>query len=222
MPYKSNLAGQRFGRLVVLEEVESDKPGTWWLCKCDCDNTKVVQGTSLNAGRIKSCGCLKDETVKITHTKHGQNTLEGQTPTYRCWANILKRCDNPNDSRYHNYGGRGIKVCDRWKGEHGFENFLADMGSKPEGKTIDRINNDGDYEPGNCRWITNLEQQWNRRAKGYTWNKREQKYVASIGVNHKTIHLGRFDSPEEAQEAYLEAKKKYHTIKGEDHADVDD
>ena len=128
--------------------------------------------------------------------------------TYQCWAQMKDRCFNPDCKSHHRYGGRGITVCDRWMT---FANFLNDMGIKPDNKSLDRIDNDGDYEPLNCKWSTTLEQGINRGApKGYTWNKWHKKYEAKVKKNGKRVFLGYFDDPLEAQKEYLKAKGLVH------------
>lgn len=208
MPSKKDLTGQRFGRLVVLEEGERTKSGqVIWYCMCDCGNERRIPVSSLTSGRTKSCGCRRKDVKAQEVTTHG---FSKGNPTYRSWAHMLARCHNPNNKYYHNYGGRGIKVCDRWR--YSFENFLADMGERPNGKTIDRKDNDGGYEPGNCRWADWQSQMSNRRGRGYFWRENEQKWTTKITVNYKQIHLGYFDTPEEARQAYIEAKWKYHGV----------
>ena len=131
----------------------------YWECLCECGNKTIVSASYLRNGKIKSCGCLRKEG---NNTKH-QHTSRSHTPspTYSSWIKAKQRCNNPNVPNWVDYGGRGIKVCDRWLDS--FENFLADMGERPDGTTIDRINNDGNYEPGNCKWSTPKEQSNNRR-----------------------------------------------------------
>lgn len=148
MAKRIDLTGQRFGRWTVIAP---HKPPLWE-CECDCGTKRLVQAPSLKIGSSKSCGCYKDERVK-THGKSG-------TPIYEVWRTMLKRCNSPTSRQYHNYGARGIRVCERW---HTFENFYADMGDAPEGKSLDRIDNDGNYEPSNCRWTTQKQQIRNKR-----------------------------------------------------------
>ena len=121
---------------------------------------KVIVGIVLRDRRSRSCGCLHRETCIARSTKHGHAT-NGISPTYHTWASMLARCDNPKNSRQPDWGGRGITVCDRWRN---FRNFLADMGKEPLRRSIDRIDNDGNYEPGNCRWATTKQQRQNRRV----------------------------------------------------------
>lgn len=153
-----DLSGKRFGRLVVINYNGKYK----WLCLCDCTNYSLGSSSSLNSGDKKSCGCLQKELLSDRSIKHNMR----HTTEYEIWAGMKKRCYNPKCKRYTGYGGRGIKVCDRWLDKaRGFQNFLEDMGMRPEGKSLDRFpNNDGDYSKENCRWATNEEQARNKRT----------------------------------------------------------
>ncbi len=159
MPKPLNLVGQKFHRLTVISRTINSKQGnTQWTCLCNCGNKVIVIGVNLNHNRTKSCGCLNRELLIKTNTTHGLR----KTPEYRSWSDIIQRCLNPNNKRYNNYGGRGIKVCQHWN--NSFEAFIKDMRFKPTPKhSIERINNNGNYEPSNCKWATSSQQARNTR-----------------------------------------------------------
>jgi hypothetical protein len=155
---RANLTGQRFGRLAVLQEAGARHGNRYWRCECDCGGETTVRTKSLRNGDTNSCGCLWLEIIKASNATHRLT----ETPEYRAWRAAKDRCYNPNTWNFHNYGGRGISMCDRWR--NSFEAFYADMGPRPSAQhSIDRINNDGNYEPDNCRWSTRKEQRANRR-----------------------------------------------------------
>jgi hypothetical protein len=163
----SDLTSRRFGRLLVLRSgglVESGTQGgrvMQWTCICDCGNTLNVVRQSLMSGNTKSCGCLHTEVLKSFNIKHGHSSkLSGKTPEYTAWTGMKQRVLNPKCKFYKWYGGRGIKVCARWI--HSFENFLEDMGRRPDGMSLGRRDNNKDYCKSNCRWETRDQQDNNR------------------------------------------------------------
>jgi hypothetical protein len=164
-PKFKNLTGQSFGILTVLRwDHKAGNGVSYWLCRCVCGTEKRIAGCNLRAGQT-SCGCQRGTLDRVKKLRHGcsRTTLGGgPTPEFRVWSGMLARCSNPNAPSYEYYGGRGITVCDRWRDS--FETFLADMGPRPGPRhSIDRYpDRNGNYEPGNCRWATDKEQQRNR------------------------------------------------------------
>ncbi|MCI8374909.1 MAG: hypothetical protein HFI29_05660 [Lachnospiraceae bacterium] len=165
-----DLTGQRFGRLVVLEKADSDKSGnTMWKCRCDCGTIKKVNSSKLRSGETKSCGCLRKETTAKINKGNKSRITHGMSRTrlYRAWGNMKHRCSPSCPLKcYDSYYGRGIRVCDEWKDFAAFADWALKNGYTDE-LTIDRIDNDGNYEPGNCRWVTREVQDNNRSNSRY-------------------------------------------------------
>lgn len=194
-----DLTGQRFGRLVAIKDVGINKYGKHlWLCQCDCGKTKITLSNSLCTDRSLSCGCLQIEVRIKNGTIHG---LE-----YTCFSKLYKgikqRCYNPNHKNYDRYGGRGIRMCDRWLSD--IRNFAADMGERVDKKlTIERIDNNGDYSPENCKWATRKEQGNNTiRCHPVTIDgvtKNISQWSEYFGIKRSTmsgrVRKGWYDSP---------------------------
>jgi len=156
---KEDLRGKRFNRLIIVSRVDPTKNSRAkrWLCLCDCGKFKKVSVYSLKNGAIKSCGCLRKEVLINRMHKHGDSPSSGESRLYIIWQNMKARCYNPNGTRYNKYGKRGIEICPGWKDNYIAFKFWAILSGYQDDLTIDRIDNDGNYEPNNCQWITKSE-----------------------------------------------------------------
>tara|TARA_R110001599_G_scaffold33832_3_gene108800 strand:- start:80 stop:718 length:639 start_codon:yes stop_codon:yes gene_type:complete len=203
-----DLTGNRFGRLVAVEILErSDHYGRWWLCVCDCGENFEAQAYTLNRGSVTSCGCTKDENRLAALTTHGMTN----TPVWHSWRAMKHRCECPTSKDYPRYGGRGIKVLPEWSAS--FESFYRCVGDRPPGTTLDRIDPNGDYWPGNVRWASNLTQGRNKSRPGGSGSQHpgvrflsnRGKWIAEQG----TSRIGTFNTKEEAiaaKEAWLKSE----------------
>ena len=212
------MVGLRCGKLTVLGAFGTCKHGQHqsFLCHCDCGKDKVIIGNLLRSGMTQSCGCLQKERSAQTQWKHGQSgRRNGQqaSPEYRAWTGMWRRIECKSGRDYRNYVLRGIAICERWRS---FATFWSDMGLRPSPRhSLGRINNDGNYEPGNCRWETREQQAHNTRplyrnntsgVRGVYWRKDCRKWVAFIGENGQRRHLGVFDTIDAATLAYRIAR----------------
>ena len=199
-----DLSGQKIGRLTVLKRVENKSGRVRWLCKCDCGNVTQATANQLITGKKVSCGCFKKEKLKYEKKTHGLSSSK----TYYSWCNMIRRCNQKNHRAFIHYGGRGISVCERWMT---FENFLSDMGEKPDGLTLERKNVNGNYEPSNCRWATPSQQAANTR-RTIVWNGQKttiKAVAAKHGVPRTSLNklLKRGMRPEQALAHALERRK---------------
>lgn len=170
------MSGMRFGRLTVMKvDGKNNRGRPLWLCKCDCGNETHVERQHLIRGQTKSCGCFRKEFAKRQHTTHGlSKSINRQNRLYRIWSGIKDRCCNTNSKYWNRYGGRGIKICEEWKNNYlSFHAWALSNGYLDE-LTLDRINNDGNYEPSNCRWAT-WETQENNRSDNIIFNIEGEK-----------------------------------------------
>lgn len=227
-----DMTGQRWGKLTVQCRVESRNGETraFWLCGCDCGQQTVVSGKYLRTGVTRSCGCLANDWAKRMGsdrafiatraekmTRHGHKRQNQVSAEYRTWLGMKRRCYDKNCKDFPNWGGKGIGVCDRW--ERSFEAFLADMGQRPPGHTIDRLDPTKDYSPDNCRWATFVQQGSENRAGleevtvfGLTFSSKS-KAARHFGLNDTTVQerLKRGDTIEEAYRSKAWTEKPRRT-----------
>lgn len=181
--------GDVFDRLTVVRFAGTNKYRTkTWECLCACGNIRIVRGTELRSGRQKSCGCHRTEIFIARNTEHGHTSRAKTSPTYTSWKKMIARCTNKNYYQYKNYGGRGITVCEEWRD---FTVFLRDMGERPKGKELDRIDNDLGYSVSNCRWATHTQNNRNKRNNRLVTYKGEtrcaREWAEKLGIDYHTL-----------------------------------
>lgn len=208
--------GETYSRLTVLQETYMKNGRKTVRCECSCGNTVDVREDHLKSGVTNSCGCYRLDRLREVIVTHGKTT----TKAYGTWEGMLQRCHNPNASNYSEYGGRGITICEDWLGAEGFANFYKDMGERPEGMSLDRMDVNGNYCKENCRWETPSVQGFNQRKSsnntsgrtGVSWNRQKQMWDAYIMKDRKKINLGRFENKEEAIFAREQGELKYYGV----------
>ena len=181
---KVDLTGHRYGLLTVIRKAGMSGSQSLWECRCDCGTTSIKRLGNLRSGQTHSCGHLRSEVTGRLKTKHA---MYG-TPSYKSWSSMRTRCQNENNHKYPSYGGRGIIVCERW---NSFELFFEDMGERPKGTTLGRINNDGNYDLNNCEWQSNNCQARNKRNSAlFVFNGKSatiSEHCEGVGLNYNTV-----------------------------------
>lgn len=183
------MKGERFDRWLVLGEPTGSARHPKVSCVCDCGTNRMVDVYSLRSGGTRSCGCLIGETASKLRATHGQSRVGKMTPTYRSWMLMNRRCHNEHSKEYYMYGGAGVTICERWSS---FENFYADMGERPAGTTLDRIDGTRGYSPDNCRWATPAQQSLNRKSTHWIEHNGRRlcvkQWAEELGVSDNTIY----------------------------------
>lgn len=186
-----DITGERYGRLVAIKRIESKNRRTQWRFRCDCGSVADIGLEAVRAGATRSCGCLLRETTRNRSLKHGHSVGYTHSPEWCAWLSAKQRCFNPNDHKYSDYGARGITMHPAWTND--FAAFFAEVGPKPSARhSLDRIDVNGDYAPGNVRWATPKEQSRNRRSNVYVTYKGTKMTLAEfaerVGVPYKRLH----------------------------------
>jgi hypothetical protein len=212
-----DLMGKKFGRLTVISRADNSKQGqAMWLCMCDCGTKHTVKSIILRRGISKSCGCLEIEARYTSQRTHG-HTSSGTSPTFHSWAGMISRCTNEHHVSYPRYGGRGISVTERW---HSFQNFLDDMGVKPDGFSLDRINNSLSYSPENCKWSDAIQQARNKSNNHLISHNGEtkclQEWADLLGISGSSLRcrLSSGWSIHDALTTKKQSSNRKHTISG--------
>lgn len=211
MPTFIDITGHRYGRWAVVARVTGRRG--YWLCRCDCGNIGEVSRGNLRSGQSGSCGCQAVEATRARRTKHGATAGGANPPEYKAWRQAKLRCYSTKNPDYRHYGGRGIRMCDRWRDD--FAAFLADMGPRPTGYTLDRVDVNGDYGPANCRWASRYTQSNNTRQCVYVMHLGERmtmsQLAAKYGVDYAAVRQRiryRKQTPEQAIFALLHGRKR--------------